>query len=65
MQETLERWAPGLITWSGRFPGGGNGNSLQYSCLEKSQGQRGLEGYSPWNLKESDMTEHALIPLHK
>ena len=26
----------GLITGSGRFPGKGNGNALQYSCLENS-----------------------------
>ena len=25
----------GYIAWSGRSPGGGNGNPLQYSCLEK------------------------------
>ena len=25
-----------LIPGSGRFPGGGNGNPLQYSCLENS-----------------------------
>ena len=25
---------PGLIPWSGRSPGKGNGNPLQYSCLE-------------------------------
>ena len=25
---------PGLIPQSGRFPGGGCGNSFQYSCLE-------------------------------
>ena len=24
----------GLITGSGRFPGGGNGTPVQYSCLE-------------------------------
>ena len=24
----------GSIPWSGRSPGGGNGNPLQYSCLE-------------------------------
>jgi len=24
---------PGLIPGSGRFPGGGNGNPLLYSCL--------------------------------
>ena len=27
---------PGLIPESGRFPGQGNGNPLQYSCLENS-----------------------------
>ena len=26
----------GLIPGSGRSPGGGHGNSLQYSCLENS-----------------------------
>ena len=26
----------GLIPGSGRFPGGGNSNQLQYSCLENS-----------------------------
>ena len=42
----------GPIPGPGRFPGGGNGNPLQYSCLEN--GQRILAGYSPWSLKESD-----------
>ena len=36
----------------------GNGTPLQYSCLEKSHGWRGLVGCSPWGLEESDMTEH-------
>ena len=27
-------WDPGLILGSGRYPGEGNGNPLQYSCLE-------------------------------
>ena len=26
--------AAGSISWSGRCPGGGHGNPLQYSCLE-------------------------------
>ena len=29
-----ETWAQSLIPGSGRSPGGGNGNLLQYSCLE-------------------------------
>ena len=36
----------GPIPGSGRFPQEGNGNPLQYSCLEKSHGQRSLAGYS-------------------
>ena len=36
-----------LIPGSGRSPGEGSGNPLQYSCLEKSHGQRSLVGYSP------------------
>ena len=43
--------------WLGRFPGGGYGNPLQYSCLENPHGQRGLAGCSPLGRKESDMTE--------
>ena len=39
---------PGLISGSGRSPGGGHGNPLQYSCLENPHGQRSLVGYSPW-----------------
>ena len=45
----------GLILGSRRSPGGGHGNPLQYSCQEKSHGQRTLAG--PWGHKESDMTE--------
>ena len=40
-----------------RSPGGGHGNPLQYSCLENPHGQRSLVSYSPWDPKESDMTE--------
>ena len=43
----------------GSSPGVGNGNPLQYSCLEKSHGQRSLVGYSPWGCRESDRTEWA------
>ena len=31
----------GLITGSGRFPGGGNGNPFQYSCLQNPM-ERGV-----------------------
>ena len=38
----------GLIPGLGRSPGAGNGNPLQYSCLENPYEQRSLVGYSPW-----------------
>ena len=47
----------GSIPGLGRSPGGGHGNSHQYSSMEKPHGQRGLVGYSPWDCKEVDMTE--------
>ena len=52
MQET---WVQSLI-WEDS-PEEGNGNPLQYSCLENPHGQRSLTGYSPWGHKESDTTE--------
>ena len=36
----------GSIPGLGRFPRGGHGNPLQYSCLENRM-DRGLAGYSP------------------
>ena len=57
----------GSIPGSGRSPGEGNGNPLQYSCLEwlpipifllrEFHGQSSLADYSPWGHKESDRTE--------
>ena len=37
----------GSIPGLRRSPEGGNGNPLQYSCLENPHGQRSLVGYSP------------------
>ena len=45
------------ILGAGRSAGEGNGNPLQYSCLENPHGQRSLTGYSPWGHKELGMTE--------
>ena len=44
-----------LIPGLGQSPGGGNGNPLQYSCLELHR-QRSLAGYNPWGHKELNMT---------
>ena len=48
----------GSILGSGRSSGEGNGNPLQYSCLENPMGGGAWQAtYSPWGCKESDMTE--------
>ena len=59
MQEMQE-----MQVWSlGREdpPGEGNGNLLQYSCLENPV-DRGAWRDSPWDCKESDTTEHSTQP---
>ena len=46
-----------LIPGSGRSPGGGHDNPLQYSCLENPHGERSLADYSLWGRKEWDTIE--------
>ena len=40
----------------GRSPGEGNGNPLQYSCLENPMDRGAWQ--APWDCKESNTTEH-------
>ena len=47
----------GSIPGSGRFPGEGNGNSLQYSCQENPMDGEEAGGLCPWVCKKLDMTE--------
>ena len=47
----------GLIPGSGRSPGGGHGNPLQYSYLENSMDKRACWATVHKGCKESDMTE--------
>ena len=55
----------GLIPGSGIAPEVGNGNLLQYSCLEIPWTEEpGAGGYSPWACKESDMTVHTHTHTH-
>ena len=51
----VERSIPG----SGRSPRGGNGNTLQYSCLENPMDRGAWQAHSPRVRKESGKTEHA------
>ena len=47
----------GLIPGSGRSPGEGNGNPLQYSCLENSMDRGAWQATVHVSSKESDMTK--------
>ena len=52
----------GLTPGSGRSPGEGNGNPLQYSCLENPTDRGAWWAiYSPWGHKESDTTEQLIL----
>ena len=57
----------GLIPGLGRSPGRGNGNPLQYSCLENPMDTQDWQATVRGGLKESDITErlnvHARIYL--
>ena len=46
----------GLIPGSGRSPGEGNGNPLQYSCLGNLMDREASQDYSPWGHKASSTT---------
>ena len=48
----------GLIPGSGIYPGVGNGNPLQYSCLERSMNRRAWRTTVYGVAKESDTTEY-------
>ena len=47
----------GSIPRSGRSPGGGNGNPLQYSCLEIPVDGGAWRATNSWGCKELDTTE--------
>ena len=51
-----------LIPELGRSPGEGNGNPLQYSCLDRFlPWTEESGGYSPWSHRESDTAEQLTL----
>ena len=63
MVKNLPANAGDLIPGSGRSPGEENGYPTPVFLPGKSNGQRGLVGYTPWSHKESDMTERLTLSL--
>ena len=53
----------GSIPGLERSSGEGDGNPLQYYCLEESHGQRSLVSCSPWDHKELGTTERLTLKL--
>ena len=55
------------IAWSGRSPGGGHGNALQYSCLEKPMDRGAWQATVHWVAKSwtqlKRLSMHATLPL--
>ena len=49
--------------WSGRSPGEGNGNLLQFFLPAEFHGQRSLEDQSPGGHKQSETTEGLALSL--
>ena len=48
----------GLIPGSGRFPGAGNGNTLQYSCLKNAMDRGGLQFHGELQSMKSQRIRH-------
>ena len=52
----------GFDPWEGKIPWRRAWQSTLVVLPDKSHGQRGLAGCSPWGHKELDMTEHTHMP---
>ena len=53
----------GFIPGSGRFPGGGNDNPFQYSCVENAMDRGAWQATVHGVAKESDTPEHTHIHI--
>ena len=57
----LQCWRPGFDPWVRKIPWRREWQPIPVFLPKKSCGQRNLAGYSPWDLKESDTTEHLTL----
>ena len=57
----LQCGRPEFDLWVGKTPGEGNGNLLQYSCLENSMDRRATGWLESMWLQRSDMTEQLTL----
>ena len=55
----------GLIPGSGRSPGGGHDNLLQYPCLKNPGTEEPGGLYSKWGCKQSNMMEATEVTCAK
>ena len=62
IESTCQYRRQGSIPWSGRSPGDGNGNPLQYSCL-KNPRNRGASWFTVQRVSASDATERMSTQL--
>ena len=53
------------VPGKGGFPGEGNGNPLQYSCLENPMDRGACVNYSPWGGQESGLSDWACISYYE
>ena len=54
----------GFSPWIGKIPWRRKQETTPIFFLEKSHEQRSLAVYHPWDLKDSDPTEHARYPIY-
>jgi len=62
-ESTCNAGDPVSVLGSRRSPGEGNGNPLQYSCVENPTDKGAWRVASPWGRKESDTTEQLTFTL--
>ena len=63
MVKNLQCGRSGFDPWVGKIPWRKEWLTIPVELPREFQGQRSLEGYSPWGRKESDTTESLSLSL--